>query len=166
MTNKTNKPSYSFKKILTGSDLSSRRIPMMELHGKESGPTVWLTGGIHGEEVGGVVVIQEIFKILQKEQLLKGSLYAFPLMNPIGFENATRYLPMTKEDLNRSFPGEEDGTLSERIAKVIFDNIIKTKPDLVIDLHNDWTQSIPYTLIDPKNIFPKNSPAWEETKKI
>jgi predicted deacylase len=40
------------------------------------------------------------------------------------------------------------GTLGERIADRIFSTIIKTSPTLVIDLHNDWIKSIPYTLID------------------
>jgi predicted deacylase len=53
------------------------------------GPVVWLTACVHGDEVGGIVVIQELFKTVRK-QLLKGSIYAFPLMNPLGFETASR----------------------------------------------------------------------------
>lgn len=140
---------YSFVKVLTGSDLSNRRLAVMEATGTQEGPAVWLTACVHGDEVGGIAVIQEIFKRLRKHPLKKGSLHAFPLMNPIGFENASRVLPVSQEDLNRSFPGDTKGTLAERIAYKIFNTILATKPALVIDLHNDWIRSIPYTLIDP-----------------
>ncbi|HUT54843.1 MAG TPA: succinylglutamate desuccinylase/aspartoacylase family protein [bacterium] len=143
------KTKYSFLKILTGSDLSIRRLAMMEVSAPEPGPVVWLTGCVHGDEVGGMVVIQEIFKRLKKRPLKKGSLMAFPLMNPVGFETGSRSIGFSKEDLNRSFPGDKNGSMAERIADTIFSNVLKTGPALVIDLHNDWIKSIPYALIDP-----------------
>ena len=141
--------SYSFLKVLTGSDLSSRRLAVMEAKTDKTGPSVWLTACVHGDEVGGIAVIQEIFKRLKKWPLKEGSLHAFPLMNPIGFENASRNLPLSEEDLNRSFPGNPLGALAERVADKIFTTILETKPALVVDLHNDWIRSIPYTLVDP-----------------
>ncbi len=140
---------YSFSRILTGSDLSSRRLAQMQAISEQAGPVIWLTACIHGDEIGGIVIIQEIFKRLKKFPLIKGSLYAFPLMNPIGFETATRHISISEEDLNRSFPGDKAGSLAERLANQVFTGILETKPTLVLDLHNDWTQSIPYTLIDP-----------------
>ncbi len=141
---------YSFLKILTSSDLSVRKLPMMEIRSKNEGPVIWLTACSHGEEIGGIVVIQEIFKMLKKYQLKFGRIYAFPIMNPIGFETLSRNITLTEEDLNRAFPGNPDGTLAERIANRIFSTIIDTNPDLVIDLHNDWINSVPYALVDPK----------------
>ncbi len=140
---------YSFSKILTGSDLSSRRLAQMQAISDQPGPVIWLTACVHGDEIGGIAIIQEIFKRLKKFPLLKGSIYAFPLMNPIGFETATRHISISEEDLNRSFPGDKEGSVAERLANQVFTGILKTKPSLVLDLHNDWTQSIPYTLIDP-----------------
>ena len=84
------KVKYSFLKILTGSDLSRRRLPFMAIESVRPGPVVWLTGCIHGDEVTGIVTIQEVFKNIRKQPLRNGSLYAFPLMNPIGFETASR----------------------------------------------------------------------------
>jgi predicted deacylase len=124
------KVEYSFVKILTGSDLSSRRLPIMSVKSINSGPTIWLTAGVHGEEVGGMVVIQEIFKKL-KNNLLKGEVYALPLADPIGFETSSRVIVQSEEDLNRSFPGNKDGSLAERMADRIFTTIIKTNPDFL-----------------------------------
>jgi predicted deacylase len=138
---------YTFKKIMTGSDLSHRRLPLMTAASESPGPLVWLTACGHGDEVSGIVVIQEIFKRI-RHQLLRGSVKAFPLMNPLGFETKSRNITMSREDLNRSFPGSPNGTLGERIAHRIFSEIIEVKPALVLDLHNDWIDSIPYALLD------------------
>ncbi|MFP4445692.1 MAG: succinylglutamate desuccinylase/aspartoacylase family protein [Desulfosudaceae bacterium] len=143
---------FAFKKILTGSDLSRRRLPFMAAETGREGPSVWLTACSHGDEVAGIVIIQEIFKaIRQQDWLQKGTLYAFPLMNPVGFEARSRHIPYSQEDLNRSFPGDSRGTVGERLADLIFRAIVETDPALVIDLHTDWIRSIPYALMDRKS---------------
>ncbi len=162
--NHSQRVKYSFLKLLTGSDLSRRRLPLMAVESIRPGPVVWLTGCIHGDEVTGIVTIQEIFKTLRRQQLLKGAVYAFPLMNPIGFETASRNITLSKEDLNRSFPGDKTGSVAERIAERIFSTIEQTKPTLVLDLHNDWMKSIPYALVDP-NPGGAHKQAYEYTKK-
>ena len=101
--NQAQKIEYSFLKILTGSDLSQRKLPVMEAKSVNSGPVVWLTACVHGDELGGIVIIQEIFKLLKKKPLLKGTVYAFPLMNPIGFETASRHINISEE----GFPGRQ-----------------------------------------------------------
>ncbi|MEZ6071471.1 MAG: M14 family metallopeptidase [Pirellulales bacterium] len=139
---------YSSRRILSGSDLSRRRLPYMEARAAADGPVVWLTAGCHSDEVGGIVVVQELFKRLRKLPLRTGSVHAFPLMNPIGFELGSRHLAISEEDLNRSFPGSATGTLAERIADLIFSSIEATAPAVVLDLHNDWIRSISYTVLD------------------
>ncbi len=156
---------YSFLKILTGSDLSRRRLPFMSIESPAPGPIVWLAGGIHGDEVTGVVTIQEVFRLVRRQHLLKGSLYAFPLMNPIGFEAASRNITMSREDLNRSFPGDKNGSLAERIAEKVFTTIRETKPTLVLDLHNDWMKSMPYAIID-QDPGTAHEKAYEKAKTI
>ena len=156
------KVSYSFMKIMTGSDLSLKRLPLMSAKSANPGPVVWLTACGHGDEVCGIVIVQEIFKNIRKT-LLCGSVYAFPLMNPIGFETVSRNITVSREDLNRSFPGRQTGTLGERLASRIFCTIVDTSPSLVIDLHNDWINSIPYALIDhsPGHV---HKTAYDKTK--
>jgi len=138
---------YSFMKVMTGHDLSVRRIPVMKIEHEKSGPLVVLTAGMHGDEIGGTVVIQELFKLL-KYELRCGTIYAFPMLNPFGFENTSRRISISNEDLNRSFPGNPKGTLAQRIAAISMEKICGLQPDLVLDLHNDWNKSIPYVVID------------------
>jgi len=142
--------------FLIGSDLARRRLPWMEARsgssagGDADSPLVWLTACCHGDEVGGMVVIQELFKALRARPLLRGTLRAFPLMNPIGFDQCSRLLPASGEDLNRAFPGDPSGSLAGRIAHFLFEQIVHSEPVLVLDLHNDWIRSIPYCVIDAR----------------
>jgi predicted deacylase len=138
---------YSFLNILTGSDLSQRRLPVMNIRSDTPGPVVWLTACGHGDEVGGIIIVQEVFKKLRKA-LQCGTVHAFPLMNPMGLDTTSRNITISREDLNRLFPGDAHGTLGERIAHLIFTHISATGPSLVLDLHNDWIKSIPYVVID------------------
>lgn len=140
---------HSFLKVLTGSELSRHRLPYMVAEAESPGPTIWLTAGCHGDEVGGMVVAQEVFRQLRKRPLKRGSLHAFPIMNPRGFEAGSRQITMSNEDLNRAFPGSSEGTLAERMAEKIFGTIIRSAPTFVVDLHNDWIRSIPYVVLDP-----------------
>lgn len=156
---------YSFLNVFTSSDLAARRLALMRAETRVAKPVVWLTGCIHGDEVGGMVVIHQVFKRLRKSPLLKGSICAFPLLNPFGFETASRSLNISEEDLNRSFPGNPSGSFAERIANRILTNISKTNPDLVLDLHNDQTASIPYVLLEPKAVV-GNDNSYEKALAI
>ena len=122
----------------------------MSITGRNPGPVVWMTACMHGDEVAGLVIIQEIFRTIRR-CLLRGTVHAFPLMNPIGFETISRNITFSREDLNRSFPGNANGSLGERIACQIFSRIMDTSPGLLLDLHSDWRQSIPYVLLDRKS---------------
>lgn len=141
---------YSFLPILTDSSMTERKIPLISAKSPNPGPVLWLTGCAHGDEVAGMVIIHEVFQKVCANKLLKGSVHALPLMNPTGFEMATRNITISNEDLNRSFPGNKSGSLGERIANTIFSTIMKTNPSVVLDIHNDWLKSIPYAIIDPK----------------
>ena len=152
---------YSFLRILTGSDLSRRRLPIMVMESDVPGPVLWLTSCGHGDEVGGVVIIQEVFRRI-RGRLAKGAVHAFPLMNPIGFETTSRNITLSREDLNRSFPGDPAGSLGERLATLILTRILDTSPALVLDLHNDWVKSIPYAVLD-RQITGGNSDTFDRT---
>ncbi|MDH5718066.1 MAG: succinylglutamate desuccinylase/aspartoacylase family protein [Spirochaetia bacterium] len=143
--------------ILTGSDLSIKRLALIEHDSGLNGPVVWLTACIHGDEVGGIAIVHEVLSFLRKNPLLRGKVFAFPILNAMAFEVGTRDIPITNEDLNRSFPGSMRGTVGERTAHKIFSTIVDTHPTLVLDLHNDWLRSIPYIILDSGKIESKES---------
>ena len=139
-----------------GIDGTVRRIPFFAAKSEKEGPTVWLTAAIHGDEVTGTALIQTIFKWLEKTPLLKGQLFGIPILNVMGFETISRHDPIAAEDLNRNFPGDEHGSIPERLAAMIFHTIVETKPDYVIDFHTDSVNSIAYTLVDYPAELKKN----------
>jgi len=83
------------------------------------GPFVWLTGCIHGDEVTGTVTIQEVFKTIRRQSLLRGSLYAFPLMNPIGFETASRNITLSVAKIYNAFGKLQDTLLCKQDGVVL-----------------------------------------------
>ena len=102
------------------------------IHGREPGPTVFISGAIHGDEINGVEIIR---RVLQQRSIksLKGTLIAVPVVNVFGFIAQTRYLP-DRRDLNRCFPGSEKGSLAGRTAHLFINEIVK-KCTHGIDLH-------------------------------
>ena len=102
---------------------SNLKLPYLEAKSNQVGPTIWLTGCIHGDEVGGMIVIHEIFKRLKKYPLLKGNLLALPLLNPTGFQNVNRNTTLGYEglkesfDLNRVFPGKAQGSQAQKPSR-------------------------------------------------
>ncbi len=135
-------------------DIIQRRIPVLIADSKQAGPVVWLTACIHGDEVGGTAIIHDVFIRLKEFGLLRGRVHAYPLVNSMGFENVSRFINTDREDLNRCFPGDPRGSMGQQIARRLYDTIIKSEPDLLIDIHNDWIESVPYLLIEPANIYP------------
>lgn len=111
---------------------TSTNIPVRVIRGRRSGPTVFISAAIHGDELNGIEIIRRVGKlnILKK---LKGTLILVPIVNSYGVMTLSRYTP-DRRDLNRSFPGTSKGSLASRIAKAFFEEIV-SKCDLGIDLH-------------------------------
>ncbi len=107
-------------------------LPIRVIRGKKSGPVVFISAAIHGDELNGIEIIRRLGKleILQK---LRGTLILVPIVNVYGIMTLSRYLP-DRRDLNRSFPGSAKGSLTSRVAKIFFDEIV-SKCTLGIDLH-------------------------------
>jgi hypothetical protein len=108
------------------------QLPVRVIRGKRSGPTVFISAAIHGDELNGIEIIRR-FRKLNILKSLKGTLILVPIVNVYGIMTLSRYLP-DRRDLNRSFPGSLKGSLASRVAKIFFDEIVR-KCDLGIDLH-------------------------------
>lgn len=52
--NSVNIQKYSFLKILSSSDISVRKLPIMEIRGQNEVPVIWLNLCSYGEEIGGI----------------------------------------------------------------------------------------------------------------
>lgn len=108
-------------------------IPVEVICGKESGPVMFVSGAIHGDEINGVESIKRLLSRKKILSYIKGTLIAVPIVNVFGFNRNVRYLP-DRRDLNRTFPGFKNGSLAARIAH-IFTKEIVMKCQYGIDLH-------------------------------
>lgn len=111
---------------------SPMSMPVQVINGRKEGPILFVSAAIHGDEINGVEIIR---RLLQKKQVskLKGTLIAVPVVNVYGFVTQSRYLP-DRRDLNRSFPGSEQGSMAGRLAHTFMTEIV-SKCTHGIDLH-------------------------------
>jgi predicted deacylase len=110
----------------------SQPTPVLIVNGAKAGPTLCLTGAVHGDELNGIEIIRRTMYDLDPEKL-SGRVVGVPIVNLPGFQQGSRYLP-DRRDLNRHFPGRADGSLADRIAYSLFENIIR-RCDMLVDIH-------------------------------
>jgi uncharacterized protein len=113
----------------------SVHIPISVINGAHLGPTLFIAAALHGDELNGVEVVRRLIYEVDLAQL-HGSLVLMPVVNVLGFEASSRYLP-DRRDLNRVFPGHPSGAAGERIANKIFN--IGLKCNYAIDIHTAST---------------------------
>ena len=129
------KPGEAISTELVISESYSTRdvaIPIRVRRGLKPGPTVFVTAALHGDELNGTGAIRSMLSDSSWE-LGAGTLLMVPVLNVLGFERHSRYLP-DRRDLNRCFPGNSTGSMASRLAQVIFDSIVR-RCDFGIDLH-------------------------------
>lgn len=113
------------------------------------GPTLLLTSGIHGDEYEGPIALTKLVQSLDVSQI-KGRLIAVPFVNVRAIQAGRRFSPDDNRDLNRSFPGIEQGTPTQLLAKAVTD-LLASAADYVIDLHTGGTKTfwIPCAMMHP-----------------
>ena len=111
---------------------TSLHMPVEVICGRNSGPVMFVSAAVHGDELNGVEIIR---RLLRRKTLksIRGTLLAIPIVNVHGFLNQSRYLP-DRRDLNRSFPGSAKGSIAARLANLFIKEIV-SKADYGIDLH-------------------------------
>jgi uncharacterized protein len=107
-------------------------IPVFVFRGLQEGPTVFVSAALHGDEINGTGAIRSLI-CDHLFELQRGTLILVPVVNLLGFDRHSRYLP-DRRDLNRSFPGSKQGSLASRMARLIFEEIVG-RSNYGIDLH-------------------------------
>lgn len=155
----------SGKQILPGQEVKINvniaRLPShspIDLHitvarSEVDGPTLLLSGGMHGDEINGTEIVR---RIIEKDQHIPkvGTVICIPIINMFGFIHFSRYVPDGK-DVNRSFPGNKNGSLAARVAYYLTKEIIP-KIDVGLDFHTGGADRTNYPQIrcvmkEPRN---------------
>lgn len=110
----------------------NRILPQKPLKGDEK--RISIITGIHGDELEGQYVCYEVIKRINKHlECLHGIVDIYPDMNPLGINTIMRGIPAFDLDMNRIFPGNNDGSMNEYIASKLVENIKGS--DIAIDIH-------------------------------
>lgn len=99
-----------------------------------TGPTALLTGANHGDEYEGPIALFDLARTLRAAEVT-GRVIIVPAMNQPAFAGGTRTSPIDRGNLNRSFPGRPDGTVTEKIADY-FQRVLLPMADVVLDFHS------------------------------
>ena len=121
------------------------RLPAAVLHGEQPGRTMLITAGVHSGEYVGIQAAIELSQKLKIEKVT-GTVIIVKVMNRTAFEKRGGSLGYAdQKDLNRVFPGKEDGTETERLAWMAAKELLPAA-DYYIDLHSgdDYEQLTPY----------------------
>lgn len=99
-----------------------------------AGPTALLTGGNHGDEYEGPIALFDLGRSLRADEVT-GRVIIIPAMNQPAFAAGTRTSPIDRGNMNRSFPGRPDGSVTEKIADY-FTRVLLPMADVVLDFHS------------------------------
>lgn len=125
----------------------NRLIPTAGLKGDEK--RISIVTGTHGDELEGQYVCYELQRrIRENRACLTGIVDVYPALNPLGIDSITRGIPGFDLDMNRIFPGSEDGSMPEYMASRIIEALQGSAA--VIDIHasNIFLREIPQVRIN------------------
>lgn len=124
------------------------RIPIAVIS-NGAGPTAILEGGNHGDEYEGPIAICELIRDLRPEQV-RGRLILMPANNVHAVVAGERTSPVDGLNLNRTFPGDHRGTITQQISAFIEQEIFP-RGDAFLDLHSGGTalDILPSAVVEP-----------------
>lgn len=108
-------------------------VPVHLFAGSEPGPTLLIEAAVHGSELYGTTAILDVVQKLDP-RTLRGNVIAVPVLNRLGFDLQERGLKMDGKDILQQFPGRPNGTLSEQLAHIYFNEVI-AQSNVMIDFH-------------------------------
>lgn len=147
-------------KIGESPDGNAINAPVVIVQGASDGPVVWLHGCVHGNEYCGTYIIHEFLGTLDPARL-RGTVVAIPVLNVTAFQKKLRMSPFegyNGGDLNRQFPGDKGGTLTQQMAYALYQPL-KKYADVLIDFHTALTPDVRWAL------FPKGTGKVAETSE-
>ncbi len=148
-TAKTNGPGKAngWLKLADYPDGSPMRTPVAIVTGTRPGPTVWMHACVHGNEYCGTMIIHEMLRSLDGQDMA-GRVVALPALNISAFNKNQRMSPFegyNGGDMNRCFPGAEKGSLTQQMAFRVFTEL-KRHADYLVDFHTAHTPDVSWAL--------------------
>jgi predicted deacylase len=111
-------------------------LPVAVVNGTRDGKTLYIQAVSDGDELNGLGVVSRVLPQIDPTELA-GEVLFVGIANYHAFQVAEHRNPIDDTKLNRAYPGDPNGSSSERIASATFE--IVTEADLVLDLHQGST---------------------------
>lgn len=113
-----------------------------------AGPSVLLMAGNHGDEYEGELSLARLIRTLDPA-MVKGSVTILPLTNAPAMLAGKRCSPLDGGNLNRAFPGDQNGCPTERLAHFLETELFP-RHDIVFDIHSGGTsmEHLPTALME------------------
>ena len=137
------------------------RIPLVIVHGAAAGPVLWVGSTVHGREIPGCEVIRRLTREQLRPEAVRGTVVAAPVQHPVAFLASTRLTEHDGVNMNRVFPGNRKGTLTERIAYDLFHEGI-LRADAVVDIHSNAIGAVNFTIVRTA----RTGPPWDAQWKL
>jgi hypothetical protein len=121
------------------------KIPVTIICGEKAGKTVLVSAGVHCREFVGIEASVRLAGILKPEDLT-GQVMIIHACNITGYNvNYPDLVPEDGKNLNRVFPGDPNGSFTERLAAALEEKFL-TAADYHIDLHcgGAWEDLYPH----------------------
>jgi len=110
------------------------RVPLCVICGPRPGKTIVAIGGTHGDEYEGPVGLKNLIGTLNPAEVVEGRVIVIPVLNVPAFQAAQRQSSQDLKNMNRVFPGNANGSITERIAHFVTTEVL-ARADVVIDIH-------------------------------
>ncbi|MDQ2052672.1 succinylglutamate desuccinylase/aspartoacylase family protein [Natronolimnohabitans sp. A-GB9] len=115
-----------------------------------TGPTAYVQAAQHGIELNGTAALRRLHHHLTTTELA-GTVIAVPVVNSLAFDHGSYVTPQAVDavnpNCNRVWPGDEDGTLQERVVARLWE-LLETA-DVVIDLHTGTPDMLEHVRFQP-----------------
>ncbi|ADJ13698.1 succinylglutamate desuccinylase/aspartoacylase family protein [Halalkalicoccus jeotgali] len=111
-------------------------LPVAVINGARSGKTLYIQAASDGDELNGIGVVQRAVPRIDPAELA-GQVLVVGIVNYHGFQVAKHRNPIDDTKMNRTYPGDSEGTSSERISAATFD--AAQDADMILDLHQGST---------------------------
>jgi uncharacterized protein len=124
---------YGVLKVPAGSD-AGYDIPVVVIHGARPGPILAVASGAHGSEYASIIAVEMLIDAVKPDDVA-GTLILLPIINVPSFEKITPHVnPTDNKSMNRYYPGDPNGTQTDRASALITKEVIE-QCDHLIDLH-------------------------------
>ena len=121
----------------------------------DGGPVVYAQAAQHGREVNGTAVLRRLHERLTDADPtradasdLDGTLVTVPVADPLTFDRVSYTTPepldSTHSNMNRCWPGDDEGTLHERMAARLWS--FASAADAIVDLHTGSPAMLTHTV--------------------